>query len=405
MCAVVSEKRGQADDGCCVQRVEKECTGCLACVAVCPNSAITQGSNDEEFYRPELDASRCTGCGACAGACHLMQTCERSALESAFAAQSVDVGELLESTSGGAFRALASSVVRHGGLVCGVVWDEEMRAVHSLTDSMETIRRMSGSKYVQSLIEESVYAGIGSALASGRRVLFSGLPCQVAAVKSYLAGSPENLLTVDFPCYGVPSPGFFAEQISDLKRKLKGRIVDFRFRDKRKNGFSHTTVVEFERPSGEVSSVTIDDYREIPYHHAFGKCDCFDMPCYDCRYASAERVSDITLDSFWGIEDVDPSFDAKTGVSMVLTNTRAGNRLWDSVMENFKFSQQDVQTVIEHNAGLVQGKELPPARKEVYAALRSRGFSYVARKFYRLSIPRRIYSRFPILVRIWRMLK
>lgn len=405
MCAVVSEKRGQADDGCCAKRVEKECTGCLACVAACPNSAITQGPNNEGFYRPKLDASRCTGCGACAGACHLVQTCERSALESAFAAQSVDVGELLESTSGGAFRALASSVVRHGGLVCGVVWDEEMRAVHALTDNLGTVRRMSGSKYVQSLIGEDVYAGIGRSLASGRQVLFSGLPCQVAAVKSYLGGSPENLLTVDFPCYGVPSPGFFAEQISDLERKLKGRIVDFRFRDKRKNGFSHTTVVEFERPSGEVSSVTIDDYREVPYHHAFGKCDCFDMPCYDCRYASAERVSDITLGSFWGIEDVDPSFDAKSGVSMVLTNTRAGDRLWDSVKESFKVSQQDVQTAIEHNAGLVRGKELPPARKEVYAALKSRGFSYVARKFYRLSISRRIYSRLPILARIRRMLK
>lgn len=405
MCAVVSERRGQTDDGCCIQRVEKECTGCLACVAACPNSAITQGSNDEGFYRPKLDASRCTGCGACAGACHLVQTCKRFALGSAFAAQSVDVGELLESTSGGAFRALASCVIRHGGLVCGVVWDEEMRAVHYLTDNMETIRRMSGSKYVQGLIGESVYAGIGYALASGRRVLFSGLPCQVAAVKSYLGCSPENLLTVDFPCYGVPSPVFFAEQISDLERKLKGRIVDFRFRDKRKNGFSHTTVVEFERPSDEVSSVTIDDYREVPYHHAFGKCDCFDMPCYDCRYASAERLSDITLGSFWGIEDVDPSFNAKTGVSMVLTNTRAGERLWDSVKERFKVSQQDVQTAIEHNAGLVQGKKLPPARKEVYAALRSRGFSYVARKFYRLSIPRRIYSRLPILARIRRMLK
>ena len=405
MCAVVSEKRGQADDGCCAKRVEKECTGCLACVAACPNSAIMQGPNDEGFYRPKLDASRCTGCGACAGACHLVQTCERSALESAFAAQSVDVGELLESTSGGAFRALASSVIRHGGLVCGVVWDEEMRAVHALTDNLEMVRRMSGSKYVQSLIGEDVYAGIGRSLASGRQVLFSGLPCQVAAAKSYLGGSPENLLTVDFPCCGVPSPGFFAEQISDLERKLKGRIVDFRFRDKRKNGFSHTTVVEFERPSGEVSSVTIDDYREVPYHHAFGKCDCFDMPCYDCRYASAERVSDITLGSFWGIEEVDPSFDAKNGVSMVLTNTRAGDRLWDSVKESFKVSQQDVQTAIEHNAGLVRGKELPPARKEVYAALKSRGFSYVARKFYRLSISRRIYSRLPVLARIRRMLK
>lgn len=405
MCAVVSENRRQADDGCCVQQVEKECTGCLACVAACPNRAIAQWSNDEGFYRPKLDVSRCTGCGACGRACHLVQACERSAPGKTFAAQSTDAEELLESTSGGAFRAIASNVIGSGGLVCGVVWDEEMRAVHALTNNLGVVRRMSGSKYVQSLIGEDVYAGIGSALASGRQVLFSGLPCQVAAVKSYLGGSPENFLTVDFPCYGVPSPGFFAEQISDMERKLKGWIVDFRYRDKRKNGFSHTTVVEFERRSGDVSSVTIDDYREVPYHHAFGKCDCFDMPCYDCRYASVERVSDITLGSFWGIEDVDPSFDAKSGVSMVLTNTRAGYRLWDSVKESFKVSRQDVKTAIEHNAGLVRGKELPPTRKEVCAALGLRGFSYVARRFYRLSISRRIYSRLPILARIRRMLK
>lgn len=405
MRTVVSEKRRRVDDGCRIQRVEKECTGCLACAAACPSSAIIRGSNEEGFYRPRFDPSRCTDCGACEKVCHLMRACKRSAIKESFAAQSFDSEELLESTSGGAFRALASHVLGRGGLVCGVVWDEEMRAVHVLADDIATVRRMSGSKYVQSLIGEGVYAGIGSALASGRQVLFSGLPCQVAAVRSYHGDSPKNLLTVDFPCYGVPSPGFFAEQISDMERKLKGRVMGFRFRDKRKNGFSHTTVVEFERPFGEVSSVTIDDYREVPYHHAFGKCDCFDMPCYDCRYASVERVSDITLGSFWGIEDVDPSFDAKAGVSMVLANTQAGEELWSSVGKGFEVSGCDVPTAIAHNEGIVRGKDLPPARHVVYRELAERGFSYVARRHYSLSLLRRVYSRVPILARIWGMLK
>lgn len=405
MCAVVSEKRRRADDGCCILQVEKDCTGCLACVAACPNSAIMWGSNEEGFYRPRFDASKCADCGACEKVCHLMRVCKRSAIKESFAAQSSDAEELLESTSGGAFRALASHVVGRGGLVCGVIWDQEMRAVHTLTDDMATVRRMSGSKYVQSLIGEGVYAGIGSALRSGRQVLFSGLPCQVAAVRSYFGDSPENLLTVDFPCYGVPSPGFFAEQISNMERKLKGRVTDFRFRDKRKNGFSHTTVVEFERPYGEAASVTIDDYREVPYHYAFGKCDCFDMPCYDCHYASDERVSDITLGSFWGIGDVDPSFDARAGVSMVLTNTYAGEKLWSSVRRGFKVFQCDVPIAIAHNAGIVQGKDYPPVRCVVYRELAEKGFSYVARRHYRLSLLRRVYSRIPILARIWEMLK
>ena len=118
-------------------------------------------------------------------------------------------------------------------------------------------------------------------------------------------------------------------------------------------------VVEFEKSSAEVSLVTIDDYREVPYYHAFGKCDCFDMPCYDRRYASAERVSNITLGSFWVIEDVDPSFDTKVGVSMVLKNTQAGEELWSSVGEEFEMSRCDVPTAIAHNAGIVQGKDSP----------------------------------------------
>lgn len=405
MCAVVSEKRRRANDGRRIQRVEKECTGCLACVAACSSAAIMRGPNEEGFYRPRFDSSRCTDCGACEKVCHLMHACKRSAIKESFAAQSLDSEELLESTSGGAFRALASHVIGRGGLVCGVVWDEEMRAVHVLADDMATVRRMSGSKYVQSLMGEDVYAGISSALASSRQVLFSGLPCQVAAVKSYLGDSPKNLLTVDFPCYGVPSPGFFAGQISDIERRIKGRVVDFKFRDKRKNGFSHTTVVEFERPSGETSSVTIDDYREVPYHHAFGKCDCFDMPCYDCRYASVDRVSDITLGSFWGIEDIDPSFDARAGVSMVLVNSQVGEELWGSVRERFKVSRCDVPTAIAHNAGIVQGKDVPPVRHIIYRELAERGFSYVARRHYRLSLLRRAYSRIPIFARIWGMLK
>ena len=190
-----------------------------------------------------------------------------------------------------------------------------------------------------------------------------------------------------------------------MERKLKGRIVDFRFRDKRRSGFSYMMVVEFEKSSGEVSLVTIGDHREVPYHHAFGKCDCFDMPCYDRRYASAEHVSNITLGSFWGIEDVDPSFDAKAGVSMVPKNTQAGEELWSSVGEGFEMSRCDVPTAIAHNAGIVPRKGFPPVRCVVYKELAERGFSYVARRHYSLSLSQRVHSRFPILARFRRMLK
>ena len=179
MCAVVSEERGRVGDTCRIQWVEKECTGCLACAAARPCSAIMRGSNEEGFYRPRFDSSRCTGCGVCEKVCHLTHACKRFAIKESFAAQSFDSEELLESTSGGVFLALASHVIGRGGLVCGVVWDEEMRAVHVLADDMATVLRMSGSKYVQSLIREGVYAGIGSALAAGRQVLFSGLPARL----------------------------------------------------------------------------------------------------------------------------------------------------------------------------------------------------------------------------------
>lgn len=200
-----------------------------------------------------------------------------------------------------------------------------MRAVHVSAGDTVTVRRVSGLRYVQSLIGEGVYAGIGRSLASERRVLFSVLPCQAAAVRSYLGDSPKSLLTAGLSCCGVPSLGFFSEQASDLRRKLKGRVVAFRFRDKRKNGFSRTMVVEFERLSGEVSSAAIDGYREVQCHYSFGKCDCFDMPCYDCRYTSAGRVSDITLDSYWGIGDVGPSFNVRAGRSALLQKTQAGD--------------------------------------------------------------------------------
>nr|WP_244977718.1 Coenzyme F420 hydrogenase/dehydrogenase, beta subunit C-terminal domain [Eggerthella guodeyinii] len=256
---------------------------------------------------------------------------------------------------------------------------------------------MHGSKYVQSLVTPDVFRSIRSVLQSGKTVLFSGTPCQVAGLRSFLKVDYSHLLTVDVPCYGVPSPMFFEQHIRAYEKKYKGRIVNFSFRDKHKNGFSHTTVFTIEKDGGRIIKRTIDDYRLVPYHYAFGKCDCFDTICYRCPYAQIERVADITLGSFWRIEELNDTFSTRDGVSMILPNSPKGEKWFEYASKKMTLSEHSVDEAVARNAGLVSTKPLPSTRDDLYASLRGSGYHHAMKLFYRVPMWRKAYAYAPIL--------
>ena len=208
-----------------------ECVGCGACENVCPVKAISMQENEEGFLYPVVDSDLCVSCNKCNHVCPVQKNEKKAVVSKAYAAWNKDDAILRGSSSGGVFSILAQYVLRKGGVVCGAAFDEGNVVKHILVENAADLEKLRGSKYVQSEIGH-IFVQIKDLLKSGRQVLFSGTPCQVAGLNSYLEKDFDNLLTVDVACHGVPSPKVWQKYIFELGKD----VSQFNFRDKRAVG-------------------------------------------------------------------------------------------------------------------------------------------------------------------------
>ena len=257
-----------------------------------------------------------------------------------------------------------------------------MRVIHKAASDMEGIEAFNGSKYVQSNISQ-VFDAVNSYLVRGRKVLFSGTPCQIDAIRRYCSGiKTGSLYTMDVVCYGVPSPKLFRDYLDTIEEKHKKKVIDFRFRDKRKNGWSHTTVITMQDRNGKVDSLEEEDYRKVPYYNMFGHRDCYRRSCYQCRYNTLQRVSDITTGNFWGIEKISRAFDISLGVSMAILNTEQGRELFRSIQHEMICERRSIAEAIAANDALIKGSKMNRRRDAVYRYYTEHGFKRMYHKFY-----------------------
>lgn len=230
-----------------------------------------------------------------------------------------------ESTSGGAFTAFASEVIRRGGIVYGAAFDAGFKRVrHIAAESLELLAPIRKSKYVWS-DPTAAYREVVKAVKDGRLVLFSGTPCQCAAVRK-LIGSSDRLITVDFVCHGTPSPEAFEDYAKRLERRYGGVLVDYQFREK-KDGWNFQRIAY--RFSNGITKRIIPWLDE--YFRAFSLNLNLKEGCYRCPYANLERPSDITIADCWRVGGSYPEWDDNRGTSNVLINTGCGQDLWESV--------------------------------------------------------------------------
>lgn len=321
---------------------KKRCCGCNACVQRCPKSCITMREDSEGFLYPEVNKEVCIDCGLCEKVCPVIhQGTERKPL-AIYAAKNKDEKIRLLSSSGGVFTALAERVIDEGGVVFGAKFDEDWSVVHDYTETKEGLATFRGSKYVQSGIGDS-FKKAEQFLKAGRKVLFSGTPCQIAGLKVFLRKEYDNLLTVDFICHGVPSPGVWREYLKEETARQCGgkntvlshpiikskdaRIKSISFRDKclgwKKYSFAFTLSV----PDGHGAKNTVL-LSEPLYKNIFLRgflADLYLRPsCHDCPAKSFKSGSDFTIGDFWGVENVMPEIDDDKGVSVVMVNTDKG---------------------------------------------------------------------------------
>ena len=329
------------------------CTGCGLCVSLCPVSCITMRIGKQGHMFPTVDMTKCIDCGSCTKNCPVFNPVDLSESQHAFAAWARDEADYKSSTSGGVSSILAQYIVNHGGVVYGCAVSPGAIIEHIRIDKIEDLSRIKGSKYVQSSIVK-ILPLIRKDIMENRTVLFLGTPCQVAAVKKLFSSHPEKLYLVDLVCHGVPSQ----QSLHDyLKRHVCLDSVDnVTFRSEEGyliKAFSNKDIVYC---SPELWSCRYKDY----YYNAFMDGFSFRDSCYECRYASPNRCSDITIGDFWGLGKEISSEDIpehRFGISLVLTNTIVGRTLFQRVSDTMYCFERPIVEAVNGNDQLRHPKD------------------------------------------------
>jgi len=304
------------------------CCGCAACVQVCPQQCITMQEDEEGFLYPHVDTVKCIDCGLCENVCPVLhQNSPRKPLD-VYATKNKNEQIRKESSSGGLFTLIAESIIKQGGVVFGAKFNDKWEVVHAYSETIEGLEPFRQSKYVQSVIGES-FKQVQTFLKEGRKVLFSGVPCQIAGLKLYLRREYEKLLTVDIVCHGVPSPlvwqNYLGESLHQLvpkKQTSRAAITAINFRNKDHGwktyhfvlkGFSGTKKIEINQSNSQ--NIFMKGFIKNLYLRP---------SCYACPAKSFKSGSDITLGDFWGIANFLPGEDDDKGTSLVAINTKKG---------------------------------------------------------------------------------
>lgn len=363
---------------------EDYCCGCTACVSICPRQAITMKPDKDGFLYPTIDDSLCTECGLCKKVCAFQNNIENPTVSkeplATYAAILKNQDFLKNSTSGGAFVALALHILNNNGVVFGCAMGDDMQPEHICIDNMSDIKKLQGSKYVQSDLKNT-FLEAKKHLQENRQVLFTGTPCQIAGIKSYLGKDYDNLITAGLICHGVPSSLFFKGYITWLERKLGATVTAFKFRDKAKGwGHAGKAIYKKGRATNEKLIFPIVSY----YYHYFLKGDICRKSCYECPYAGSNRPGDFTIGDYWGIEKIHPDIETKNGVSLILLNSKKGLQLIDnSKLSNYMcLIQSNFEKARVYNGQLNYPTPKSDKRDIILKTFREYGFQAVADKYY-----------------------
>lgn len=318
-----------------------ECCGCTACYAVCPVQAISFKPDVKGFLYPTIDEEKCIHCGKCADVCVAAGYPGNDGYIVVYGAKHKDDKVRFNSSSGAAFTAFSDVVLAAGGVVYGCIYDENIIARHFRADNSVDRDRMRGSKYVQSDMGDT-FSSVKKDLEDGRKVMFTGTPCQVAGLKSFLGRDYENLFTIDLVCHGVPSPKMFADHIEMLTKKYKKQVKSYNNRSKWGGWGVHMEQVFFIDGSTEYKSCFSQAYKGLFYSNRALRPSCF-----ECKYANLQRQGDITICDMWGIEKALPEFQDKLGVSLVLVNSEKGLKWLEETKKDMEYRQP-------HNDGWIQ---------------------------------------------------
>lgn len=361
-----------------VEKVTKEqCTGCKMCADICPKNAISFKVDDEGFWYPIVD-NNCINCGLCIKRCPALQEKKvdnKNELQ-VYSLWSKNEKTRLTSTSGGVFWEIAYKFIEQGGVVAGSRYGEDWRsAKHIIAHNIKELLEIKGSKYFQS-DTEGIYLEVKKEIKKGKKVLFCGTPCQIAAIKSFIGKDNINLYCMDFICRSINSPKAFKAYIDELEEEYKSKVVKVHLKNKKYGWQSLASQVCFEN-----GQEVIRDKSQDWWVKGFIAHDLYTREsCYHCQYKVLPRLNaDITIGDFWGIKNQKEE-DMFKGISVILLNTDKGKELFENSKDVFMYEKHKLQEVLPGNPALLKNPVKTDKQNLFFSLLKENKFSYCVEK-------------------------
>ena len=313
------------------------CCGCTACYSACPKNAIRMVRDNEGFLYPEVDREKCVNCGMCKKVCPILNKAKLNEFKpKAYLFQNSNEEIRKDSTSGGIFTAIGEFVIKNNGIVYGATFDDNFVVNHIGVESTYELCKFRKSKYVQSN-QNNCFKEIKQYLDNGKLVCYSGTPCQVGGLRTYLRKDYENLILVDIMCHSVPSPLVFEKYKGYILKKMNAnKILNINFRDKNKYGYKYS-MMTVETDNGIYSQGIDTD----PYLRAFFSDVSVRPSCYNCHFKTMKRVSDLTIWDCFNINEIDKSFDDDKGTTRVLVQSEKGEKLLEN-LDDVRLKELDI---------------------------------------------------------------
>lgn len=374
---------------------KKNCVGCHACYNRCPVKAIEMIEDEKGFLYPKVNKEKCINCNLCQKVCPILNQRQIENEPKAYAVKNKNDMIRKQSSSGGVFSLLAENVLQDGGVVFGVTFDEKWRAKHIYAESKEELQKFRGSKYLQSTIGDT-YAKAKTFLENGRKVMFTGTPCQIEGLKAFLGKEYENLITQDIICHGVPSPKVHDKYVEFIRKRVNGeKIEEINHRAKRDSWKDYKIYIKFN------NNEYIQSHNTDLYMQAFLKNTSLRDSCYDCKFKKKNRISDITLADFWGIENVLPELNDDKGVSLVIVNSENGKKIFEQIKDKIDYRNVDFEQAIQNNPSMINSSKEDPNREDFFKHIDDTPFDRLVSKYtYKVSIVRRVLNKAKKIFRI-----
>lgn len=354
-----------------IDKVGVQCTGCQACAARCPKTCISFVDDNSGFQYPDIDFNACINCNLCEKVCQALSKHKNEVHSKSFAVQYKDKAR--NSSSGGVFSYLAKHIISSKGVVYGATFNRKNGIEHVRVDNHNDIQLLCGSKYVKSIISESIFKSIKEDLKTGREVLFVGTPCQVSGLQFFLKEKYDNLIAVDLICHGVPSRRLFLDFLKYCEKLRHKKIAGFSFRDNRDgwNNVFKSTII-YSDGTEEYNTALSNLWNRIFFSEKATRPNC-----NDCQFANMNRVGDITLGDFWGLKE-EKMFNKSAGVSLVLCNNDRAIRL----IEESGMTFVHASTCEEEHPNLFHPTKPNAKRDEFMKFYLENGFSKAMKRYF-----------------------